>query len=154
MRPSAERSACGGDKNVKVLLVDDSATSLLMGQMVFKECIDCEVITACDGAEGVAAALAERPDLILLDVVMPKMDGFAACREMRRHESLQGVPIIMVTSRGEPANVETGYCSGCDAYLTKPINARELLEIVRTYLNYADTPSESSGIGPDTTEVN
>jgi DNA-binding response OmpR family regulator len=119
---------------VKVLLVDDSKTALLMGQAVFKEHTCYEVITARDGEEGVQKARAEKPDLILLDVVMPKMDGFAACREMRKVDELRNVPIVMVTSRGEPSNVQAGYTSGCNAYLTKPINASELLELVHLFL--------------------
>ena len=118
----------------KVLLVDDSSTALLMSETVFKKHTSYAVVTARDGEEGVRKALAEQPDLILMDVVMPKMDGFAACREIRTHESLKGVPIVMVTSRGEPANVETGYRSGCNAYLTKPISAHELLEMVHMFL--------------------
>jgi DNA-binding response OmpR family regulator len=120
----------------KVLLVDDSSTALLLGKAVFKDHTSYQVVTARDGKEGVRKALSEKPDLILLDVVMPEMDGFAACREIRRHNDLKTVPIVMVTSRGEPANVQTGYESGCDAYLTKPINANELLEIVRLLLGF------------------
>ena len=124
----------------KVLLVDDSRTALLMGEMMFREHTGYEVVTARDGQEGVRKALAEKPDLILLDVVMPKMDGFAACQEMRTHESLRSVPIVMVTSRGEPTNVETGYHSGCNAYVTKPINAHELLEVVRMFIGPGNEP--------------
>jgi CheY-like chemotaxis protein len=114
----------------KVLLVDDSNTALLMGETILKQHTSYEVVTARDGEEAIQKAVAEMPDLILMDVVMPKMDGFAACREIRKHERLKNVSIIMVTSRGEPVNVEMGYKSGCNAYLTKPINATELLEIV------------------------
>jgi len=120
--------------NTKVLLVDDSSTALLMGETVLKQHTSYQIVTARDGAEAVRTALAEKPDLILMDVVMPNMDGFAACREIRRQEPLKGVSIVMVTSRGEPMNVEMGYQSGCNAYLTKPINATELLEMVRMLL--------------------
>jgi len=132
----------------KVLLVDDSSTALLLGETVFKEHTPYQVVTARDGEEGVQKALSEKPDLILLDVVMPKMDGFAACREIRKHHALGGVPIVMVTSRGEPGNVQTGYESGCNAYLTKPINVSELLEIVRLFFGsdkqeHAGSPSNA-----------
>jgi len=120
--------------SVKVLLVDDSNTALLMGETIFRQHTGYEVVTARDGEEAVLKAVAEKPDLILMDVVMPKMDGFAACREIRKQKDLKSVPIVMVTSRGEPANVETGYKSGCNAYLTKPINAHELLEMARMFL--------------------
>ena len=134
----------------KVLLVDDSNTALLMGEMVFKEHTPYEVVTARDGEEGVRKALTEKPDLILLDVVMPKMDGFTACQKMRTLKSLETVPIVMVTGRGEPANVETGYRCGCNAYLTKPIDAHELLEMVRMFLGPS---TEEPRTGPPTRPV-
>lgn len=95
--------------SVKVLLVDDSNTALLMGETVIKKHTPYEVLTARDGEEAVQKAVADKPDLILMDVVMPKMDGFAACREIRKQEGLRSVPILMVTSRDEPTNVEMGY---------------------------------------------
>jgi len=130
----------------KVLLVDDSNTALLMGETVFKQHTSCDVVTARDGQEAVQKALAEKPDVILLDVVMPKMDGFEACQEMRKHDSLKNVPIIMVTSRGEPANVANGYRCGCNAYLTKPINAKELLEIVGVFLSSDDKAHKATRV--------
>jgi DNA-binding response OmpR family regulator len=130
----------------KVLLVDDSNTALLMGETVFKQHTSCQVFTARDGQEAVQKALAEKPDLILLDVVMPKMDGFEACQEMRKHDSLKNVPIIMVTSRGEPGNVANGYRCGCNAYLTKPINAKELLEIVGVFLTADDKVPQATKV--------
>jgi len=114
----------------KILLVDDSSTTLLMEEMLFREHTNYELVVARNGEEAVRTALAEIPSLILLDVIMPKMDGFAACREMRRHAALKRVPIIMVTSRGESCNVEQGFESGCNDYVTKPINGAELIEIV------------------------
>lgn len=122
------------EMKVKVLLVDDSSTALLMEQMLFRDSSCYEVVTARDGQQAVDVAVAEKPDLILMDVVMPKMDGFAACREIRKKQGLEMVPIIMVTSRGEPNNVETGFVCGCNDYLTKPINPIELLQVVNSYL--------------------
>jgi DNA-binding response OmpR family regulator len=120
--------------DAKILLVDDSNTALLFEEMLLKNNTNYSVILARDGAEGLAKALAEKPNLILMDVVMPKMDGFQACREMRKRKALQGVPIILVTSRGEPCNVETGFESGCNDYLTKPVKSAELIELVNGYL--------------------
>jgi CheY-like chemotaxis protein len=118
----------------KILLVDDSSTTLLMEEMLFREHTNYNLVLARNGEEAVQTAIAERPSLILMDVIMPKMDGFAACREMRKHASLKRVPIIMVTSRGEAGNVEQGFESGCNDYVTKPINGAELIEIVNGYL--------------------
>ena len=118
----------------KILLVDDSSTTLLMEEMLFREHTNYQLVLARNGEEAVQTAIAEHPSLILMDVIMPKMDGFAACREMRKHASLKRVPIIMVTSRGEAGNVEEGFESGCNDYVTKPINGAELIEIVNGYL--------------------
>ena len=118
----------------KILLVDDSSTTLLMEEMLFREHTKYELLLARNGEEAIRTAIAEVPSLILMDVIMPKMDGFAACREMRRHPALRRVPIIMVTSRGESRNVEEGFESGCNDYVTKPINGAELIEIVNGYL--------------------
>jgi DNA-binding response OmpR family regulator len=118
----------------KILIVDDSVTTLLMEEMLLKKYTNFDVVQARNGREAVKVALEELPSLILMDVVMPKMDGFAACREMRRQEKLKKVPIILVTSRGEAENVEKGYESGCNDYLTKPIESNELVQMVNGYL--------------------
>jgi len=117
-----------------ILLVDDSKTALLMEQMILKKKGCYRTVLANDGAEAVAKAVAERPDLILMDVIMPKMTGFEAVRELRLREETKTTPIIMVTTRGEGPNVETGYQSGCNDYLTKPIDAVALLAKIHDYL--------------------
>jgi len=66
--------------------------------------------------------------------VMPKMNGFEACRELRKHESTAGIPVVMVTTRGEQDCVEIGFESGCNDYITKPVNAKELVTLVKSYL--------------------
>ncbi len=117
----------------KILLVDDSSTVLLMERMILaKNAYD--VLTAKDGQEGVEKAVSEKPDLILMDVVMPRMDGFEACRQLRERDETRAIPVIMVTTRGELASVESGYSSGCTDYVTKPINGLELLAKVRSCL--------------------
>jgi DNA-binding response OmpR family regulator len=117
----------------KILLVDDSSTVLLMERMILSK-NEYDVVTARDGQEGVEKALAEKPDLILMDVVMPRMDGFEACRRLREQDDTKSIPVIMVTTRGELASVETGYASGCNDYVTKPINGLELLAKVKSCL--------------------
>ncbi len=118
----------------KILLVDDSSTTLLIEEMMLREHTQYQLVLARDGEEAVEKAVTEKPNLVLMDVIMPRMNGFEACREMRKHEALQKVPIIMVTSRGESYNVEQGFESGCNDYVTKPINGAELVEIVNGYL--------------------
>ena len=118
----------------KILIVDDSSTTLLMEEMLLKKYTNFDVVQARNGQEAVEMALIEQPDLILMDVIMPKMDGFTACREMRKRKELRQTPIVLVTSRGEPQNVEMGFESGCSDYLTKPIESQELLQMVNGYL--------------------
>jgi CheY-like chemotaxis protein len=117
----------------KILLVDDSSTVLLMEKMILSKS-EYDVVTARDGLEGVEKARAEKPDLILMDVVMPRMDGFEAVRKLREDDLTRSIPVIMVTTRGELQSVETGYASGCSDYVTKPINGLELLTKVRSCL--------------------
>jgi CheY-like chemotaxis protein len=117
----------------KILLVDDSGTILMMEKMILaREPYD--LVTAKDGREAIEKAAAEQPDLILLDVVMPHLTGFEVLEELRAHESTRATPVILVTTRGEAANVEAGYAGGCNDYVTKPINSVELITKVRNYL--------------------
>ena len=118
----------------KILLVDDSAVALMAAKMIVRRSGKYELLEAKDGEQAVAMAIAELPDLIVMDVVMPKMDGFEACRALREEESTKEIPIIMVTTRGEAENVETGYASGCNDYVTKPVNAMELMEKVESLI--------------------
>lgn len=117
----------------KILLVDDSTTVLLMEKMILAK-NQYDVVEARDGLEGVAKALSEKPDLILMDVVMPKLDGFGAVRQLRAQPATKATPIIMVTTRGELESVESGYASGCTDYVTKPINGLDLLTKVKSCL--------------------
>lgn len=119
----------------KILLVDDSSTVLLMERMILGK-QPYELVEARDGLAGVEAARREKPDLILMDVVMPEMDGFEAVRRIRADDALRGVPVIMVSTRGEPVSMEQGYAAGCTEYVTKPIDGLELLTKVRSLLGH------------------
>jgi CheY-like chemotaxis protein len=110
----------------KILLVDDSSTFLLMEKFILRN-DPYVLITASNGEEAVLKAVSDQPDLILLDAVMPRMNGFEACRAIRENEVSKHIPIIMVTTSGEAV-------SGCTDYVTKPINAVELLAKVRSLL--------------------
>ena len=120
----------------KILLVDDSGTILMMEKFILKN-DPYEIVTASNGEEAIQKAIEHRPDLILLDVMMPKMGGFEACRRIREHNDTQSIPVIMVTTRGEAGNVEAGWESGCTDYVTKPINGLELLTKLQSILGAA-----------------
>ena len=120
----------------KILLVDDSSTVILMEKMILSKG-PYEIVTARDGVEGVAKAKSEQPDVILLDVMMPNLDGLSACAAIRAEETTAHIPIIMVTTRGEEHNIETAFRNGCTDYVTKPINGLELLTKLNNILGLA-----------------
>jgi CheY-like chemotaxis protein len=117
----------------KILLVDDSNTVLMMERMILSQG-RYELTTAKNGREAIQRARTERPDLILMDVVMPELDGFGALAALRDDETTRSIPIIMVTTRSEAASIETGFSRGCNDYVTKPVSSVELLAKVRNLL--------------------
>ncbi len=117
-----------------ILVVDDSKVALMTESMILRREGKFELIEAKNGEEAVESAVANLPDLILMDVNMPVMDGFEACREIRAKAETQTIPIILVTTRGEAENIEAGYESGCSDYVTKPINSTELLVKIENIL--------------------
>ena len=93
-----------------------------------------DMIEAEDGEQGVAAANRERPDLILMDIQLPVLDGYEATRRIRTNPDLKSVPIIAVTSYALAGDEDKALAAGCDGYVSKPYSPRELLAKVRTYL--------------------
>ncbi len=121
----------------RILMVDDSTTVLSFEKLMFRN-LDYELVTASNGAEALEVAhKAPAPDLILLDVVMPPMDGLECCRRLKRNESTRAIPIIMVTTKGDQSMITEAYAAGCDDFITKPIARVELLEKVRGHLELA-----------------
>jgi twitching motility two-component system response regulator PilH len=113
----------------KLLIVDDSPTELKLIMEVFSG-PEYTVVTASDGEEGVEKAKSEKPDLIILDVVMPKMNGFQACRTIKSEASTQAIPVILLTSKNQKSDEFWGKKQGADVYLTKPFDQAELLKAV------------------------
>jgi two-component system alkaline phosphatase synthesis response regulator PhoP len=115
----------------RILIVDDEPDMVrgLTDNLRFE---GYETVAATSGADGLQLALQERPDLILLDVMMPGLSGWDVCRELRRHGA--DIPIIMLTARGEEADRVQGLELGADDYVTKPLSLRELLARVRAVL--------------------
>ncbi|AUX21659.1 transcriptional regulator [Sorangium cellulosum] len=133
-RPTAQgHQASTGPRKKKILVVDDSMTSLLSQQLTLG--VDTyDILIARNGKEAIAKAVAERPDLILMDVVMPAMDGFQACRWLRAFDATKTVPIIMMTTRSDQTSIKVGFANGCTDYLVKPFDSDTLLKKVRTHL--------------------
>ncbi|HOX46389.1 MAG TPA: response regulator [Myxococcota bacterium] len=118
----------------KILLVDDTETVLLFMRMMLST-YGYDMTTAHDGREALAAVQADPPDLILLDIMMPVMDGIECCRRVKADPKTNRIPIVMVTTKGEPALVERAFLAGCNDYLTKPVSKLELLAKVRGFID-------------------
>lgn len=117
----------------KILVVDDSWTYLshianLLTTRLFA------VITAVDGEDALQKAATEQPDCIIMDVIMPKLNGFQTCRQLRRTEGLKHIPIILMSSKNTPADRHWGVQQGADIYLGKPFQDEELLTSIRSLL--------------------
>jgi len=115
--------------SARILAVDDSPTILEMISAILTSG-GYEVITAADGNEALVAARAESPDLILLDVMLPKLDGYRVCRLLKFDSKYKSIPIIMLTAKTEEQAMATGIRTGADQYLTKPVEPERLLAAV------------------------
>ena len=117
----------------RILIVDDSP-SQLMGIRRIVEKLGHEALTAEDGAAGVEAAKRDLPDLILMDVVMPNLNGFQATRSIAREATTKHIPVILVTTKDQDTDRVWGMRQGAKAYITKPFSETELSELIAQYL--------------------
>jgi two-component system alkaline phosphatase synthesis response regulator PhoP len=123
----------------RVLIVEDEESILLSLEFLLgKE--GCAVTTARDGAEAMRALHAQPPDLVLLDVMLPLIDGFELCRLIRENSALRDTRIMLLTARGREAEMNRGLALGADAYLTKPFSTRDLMDKVRELLSGDNAP--------------
>ena len=117
----------------RVLIVDDSPSQLLGLQRVVEK-LGHTVISAEDGAAGVEVAKRELPDLILMDVVMPNLNGFQATRQISKEPSTSHIPVVLVTTKDQETDKVWGMRQGAKAYVTKPINEAELTKVIKELL--------------------
>jgi twitching motility two-component system response regulator PilH len=117
----------------RVLIVDDSPSQLVALQRIVEK-LGHQVVTAGDGAAGVEAAKRERPDLILMDVVMPNLNGFQATRQISKDPSTSHIPVILVTTKDQETDKVWGMRQGAKAYVTKPIDEDRLTETINSLL--------------------
>jgi twitching motility two-component system response regulator PilH len=116
-----------------ILIVDDSP-SQLMGMKRIVEKLGHEAITAEDGAAGVEVAKLKKPDLILMDVVMPNLNGFQATRAISKESATSHIPIVLVTTKDQETDKVWGMRQGAKAYITKPFNESQLIEVIQSLL--------------------
>src|SRR5712671_6982760 len=124
----------------RILIIEDE----LPMRTALKDCLESEgyrVLSAADGESGLRRALDEKPDLVLLDIMMPRLDGFAVCAELRRLGN--AVPILMLTAKGQVEDRVHGLDAGADDYLVKPFSTEELLARVRALLRRTRKPSRA-----------
>ena len=117
----------------RILIVDDSPTQLIGIQRIVEK-LGHQTLTAEDGAAGVALAKAELPDLILMDVVMPNLNGFQATRQLSREGSTRDIPVGLVTTKDQDTDRMWGMRQGAKAYITKPFSESELADVINQYI--------------------
>lgn len=117
----------------RILIADDNSQNVELLE-AYLAGVECELETAADGEETLIAVERFRPDLVLLDVMMPRLSGFEVCRKLRANPATKDTLVLMVTALNEPSDFERGVQAGTDDFLTKPVNKLELLCRVRSLL--------------------
>jgi len=117
----------------KILVVEDNQDNREMVVKVLKF-NGYQVVEAVDGEEAIEKARTEHPDLILLDIFLPKMDGYEATRRLKGDTSLRNIPIIALTAHAMKGSMEEALAAGCDGYISKPIDVRELPKQIQHFL--------------------
>ncbi|MFH1913639.1 MAG: response regulator [Pseudomonadota bacterium] len=121
----------------KILIVDDEVHIKMLLEQTLEELedeYDVELFTASDGEEGLAFIRGEHPDLVFLDIMMPKMNGYEVCRIVMEDESLRGVKIILLTAKGQEVDRKQGLELGAKMYMTKPFDPDEILKVSKDML--------------------
>ncbi|GAB4216223.1 MAG: response regulator [Synechococcales cyanobacterium] len=117
----------------KVLVVEDSPPQREMIAGLLRDS-GIDVMTAVDGEEGLATARAQMPNLVVLDIVMPRMNGYEVCRQLKQDPATQKIPIVMCSSKGEEFDRYWGIKNGADAYIAKPFQPQELVGTIKQLL--------------------
>jgi CheY-like chemotaxis protein len=119
----------------KILVIEDDPDIQQLVQMALEFTGGYQVSVASDGPEGLGKAEAERPDLILLDAMMPGMDGFEVCRRLKADPALAGIPVVFLTAKAQAAEIEEGLRLGAAGYLTKPFDPMRLKDDLEGYFH-------------------
>lgn len=125
----------------KILIADDNPTNVELLEVYLAE-LECEIETACDGQDTLDKVARFQPDLILLDIMMPKLSGFEVCQQLKSDDETRGIMILMVTALNELGDIERAVKAGTDDFVSKPVNKIELLKRVENMLRLRHLPDE------------
>ncbi len=127
-------NAGSGAERQTVLLVDDNAQNLELLEVYMEDLPEARVVTATNGLEAMETVVRESPDLVLLDIMMPKMSGFEVCRRIKNDPKTRDILVVMVTALNETGDIERAAECGTDDYISKPIDRKALVDLCRNLL--------------------
>jgi twitching motility two-component system response regulator PilG len=121
------------DLNVKVMVIDDSKTIRRSAETLLKK-VGCEVVTAIDGFEALAKITEHKPDIIFVDIMMPRLDGYQTCALIKNNSEFKSTPVIMLSSKDSIFDRARGRIVGSEKYLTKPFSREDLINAITTHV--------------------
>ncbi|HHB92200.1 MAG TPA: response regulator [Thioploca sp.] len=127
-------------KNIKVVVIDDSKTIRRTAETLLKKA-GCQVITATDGFESLSKVMEAKPDIIFVDIMMPRLDGYQTCALIKNNPGFKKIPIVMLSSKDGLFERARGRIVGAEYYMTKPFTREELLNTIKTYVVETETAS-------------
>ena len=130
-----EENTKGGMSGMKVMVIDDSKTIRRTAEMLLKK-EGCEVVTASDGFEALSKIADQQPQIIFVDIMMPRLDGYQTCALIKSNSQFKHVPVIMLSSKDGLFDKARGRIVGSEQYLTKPFTRDELLGAIRKYVAF------------------
>jgi len=119
--------------NVKVMVIDDSKTIRRSAETLLKK-VGCEVVTAIDGFEALAKIAEHKPDIIFVDIMMPRLDGYQTCALIKNNQTFKATPVIMLSSKDSIFDRARGRIVGSEKYLTKPFSKEDLINAITTHV--------------------
>lgn len=131
-------------ESLKVMVIDDSKTIRRTAETLLKK-VGCTVITAVDGFDALAKIADNHPDIIFVDIMMPRLDGYQTCALIKNNSAFRGTPVIMLSSKDGLFDKAKGRIVGSDQYLTKPFSKEELLSAIRAHIPGSDQVAGAAG---------
>lgn len=125
---------------MKVLVVEDDRSIQMVLELVLSRMAKCQVIVASDGREGLSKIQEQKPDVVLLDLMMPGMDGFEVCQRSKADEATRHIPIIFLTAQPQPASVARAMALGAAGYIVKPFDPIKIIDQINEALSRVQAP--------------